>query len=217
MVHLSAMSEPRSSAHRRASLALALCALLTPLACTKTPEPDPAASPARDTKAPEAHATPTQGAAAQAPKGPTEIGWDAPKGWEKAENPSPMRKATYKIPRAAGDTEDGELSVSQAGGTVDMNVNRWAGQFEAKGPEAVKREEKTVNGLKVSVVEIKGTFTGSGMPGGPAGAAKPSYALLGAIVETSGQLWFFKLTGPEKTLAAARGDFDHLVDSIRAK
>ena len=56
------------------------------------------------------------------------------------------------------------------------------------------------------------------LPGGPAGEPKPAFALLGAIVETGpASGWFFKLTGPEKTLDAAKGDFDRMVDSLRAK
>jgi hypothetical protein len=50
----------------------------------------------------------------------------------------------------------------------------------------------------------------------PQQGPKPGYALLGAIVETSPPT-FFKLTGPEKTVMAARADFDKLVDGLRAK
>lgn len=152
-----------------------------------------------------------------APAGPTEIAWDAPATWQKDETPRPMRRATYKIPRASGDAEDAELSISQAGGTVDMNVNRWIGQFETSGPDATKRSERKVGDLKVTMLEVKGTFTGGGMPGGPAAAAKANFALLGAIVETAGSPWFFKLTGPEKTVEAAKADFERFVDSIRPK
>jgi hypothetical protein len=128
-----------------------------------------------------------------------------------------MRKATYTIPRAAGDAEDGELSVSQAGGTVDQNVARWAGQFERRVEDA-KRASRTVNGLRVTVVEIHGDYSGMTMPGAPAPAPakKPGWALLGAIVETSPPT-FFKLTGPEKTVMHARPDFDRLVESLHAK
>ena len=54
------------------------------------------------------------------------------------------------------------------------------------------------------------------MPGAPPGPAKPDYALLGAIVETQPP-HFFKLTGPAKTVAAAKADFDKMVQSFRAK
>jgi hypothetical protein len=182
--------------------------------CSKTPEPDSGPGPAR----PEISSP--QGPVAEAPKppspsGPADVAWDAPATWQKIDNPSPMRKATYKIPRAAGDAEDAELSVSQAGGSVDMNVNRWSGQFEQKTPD-VKRTQKKVGDLNVTIIEIHGTFTGSGMPGGPKAPAKEKYALLGAIVETA-QPTFFKMTGPDKTVAAARADFDKFIDSLRAK
>jgi len=182
--------------------------------CNKTPESDSA--PVRPTSTlmtpPGLRPPPPMQLA-----GPAEVAWDAPAGWIKAENPSPMRKATYRIPHAASDTEDAELSVSQAGGTVELNVDRWAGQLGAK-PESVKREKKHVGGLDVTVVEIHGTYSGMGMPGVAAGssAAKPGWALLGAIVETPTPT-FFKMTGPDKTVAAARADFDRLVESVHAK
>jgi hypothetical protein len=200
-----------------AAAALAALAALAATACSKTPEPAPtSASPA-----PTQAAQPGTGAAAPVkpttPAGPTEIAWDAPAAWQKVENPNPMRKATYKIPRATGDAEDAEMSVSQAGGSVEMNIKRWSSQFETKDPNATKRSERKNGDLKVTVVEVKGTFTGSGMPGGPPGEPKPSYGLLGAIVETAGTSWFFKLTGPEKTVDAAKTDFDRMVDTIRPK
>ena len=45
---------------------------------------------------------------------------------------------------------------------------------------------------------------------------KTGWALLGAIVETQTPT-FFKMTGPEKTVLAARGDFDKFVDGFKAK
>jgi hypothetical protein len=204
--------------HARLLLSLALALAPLAAACDKAPEPKPEAPSAGPTRA----ASPASSAAAAAqkpatPAGPTEIAWDAPATWQKAENPSPMRKATYKIPKAVGDAEDAELSISQAGGSVDMNVKRWEGQFETKGPDASKRTERKVGDLKVTMVEIKGVFNGSGMPGGPPAAPKPNFALLGAIIETAGAPWFFKLTGPEKTVEASKADFERFVDSIRPK
>jgi hypothetical protein len=144
--------------------------------------------------------------------GSSALAWDAPKTWKSMPNPSAMRKATYSIPRAAGDAEDADLSVMEAGGGVDPNVERWAGQFEG-GKESLKKTSKTVSGFKVTVVDVQGTFAGGGMGG--ASGAKPSWALLGAIVEVGGSLWFFKMTGPAKTVAAARPEFDKLVSSFK--
>jgi hypothetical protein len=119
-----------------------------------------------------------------------------------------MRLATYKV------GSDAEMAVSQAGGAVDANVDRWIGQF---GPDAKKNAKvttKKVSGLDVTIVEVEGTF-GGGM--GPGQGAKEGWALLGAIVATPGMPHFFKLTGPAKTVKAARPELDELVASFAAK
>jgi hypothetical protein len=179
------------------------------LGCAKAPEPEKSAVTPIGTST-GAAATPQKAA----PAGPTDVAFDAPASWQKAENPSPMRKATYKIPKAKGDAEDAELSVSQAGGSVEMNLQRWAGQFVPKAE--VKRTEKKVGDLKVTIAELHGTFSGSGMPGAAAAAPKDKWEMLAAIVETTPPT-FFKMTGPENTVAGARADFEKLIDGMRAK
>ncbi len=188
------------------SLCLAFVVLA---ACSKTPEPTPEAKK----EEPAAPAKTATSAPAATGSALTEIAWDAPPAWQSMPNPNPMRKATYKIPRAAGDTEDAELTVSAAAGGVEANVKRWAGQFGSAEP---KTEKKKVNGLDVTVVEIKGTFSGGGMMGAPS-APKEKQMLLGAVVDAGDRQHFFKMTGPEKTVAAARPDFDKLVASLHSK
>lgn len=146
-------------------------------------------------------------------EGPDDIAWEAPKAWQSVPNANTMRKATYKIPKAPGDPEDAELTVSAAAGGVDANVKRWAGQFGNTEP---KIEPRTPNGLKVTVVEIKGTYASGGMMGGPS-TPKEKYMLLGAVVDGADRQHFFKMTGPEKTVTAAKKDFDAFVSSFRAK
>lgn len=192
------------------------------VACSKTEEPKatttttPTATATATTSATAtATTTPTTSATATAAAGSTtDIAWDVPAKWTTAPNPSPMRKATYKTPKAAGDTDEPEVSVSQAGGDVDSNVARWSAQLGAKD---AKRTKVKVGSYNVTIVEVGGTFQGGGMPGTPAAAPKPHWALLGAIVEGVEPPYFFKMTGPEKSVAAARGDFDKLVGSVHAK
>ena len=192
------------------------------LGCNKQPEPiprdKPADQPPTSTSAtapsnPHGGTTTGTGAPAPAAAGPDEIGYDAPATWVSAPNPSPMRKATFKIPKAAGDAEDAELAVSAASGGVEPNVKRWEQQF---GDAKAKTEARTVNGLKVTVVEIKGKFASGGMMGQPA-APKADQMLLGAIVDTGDRQHFFKMTGPEKTVSASRKDFDKFVGTFRGK
>lgn len=177
-------------------------------ACDKRNEPPPAETAGTSRPATHGSAKPAP------PSGPSEIAWDAPPGWMSAA-PGPMRKATYVIKHVEGDSEDAELSVSQAGGTVAANVARWAQQL-GRSPGDVKRSERKVQGLAVTVVEIHGDYTGMRIPGAPPPATRSGYALLGAIIETSPPT-FFKLVGPEKSVMATRGDFDKLVDGVRPK
>ena len=192
---------------------LALALVLAMLGCSKTEEPSKTTT---TNQGPATPANPTTGANAAAPSAGGELTWDAPSAWTTLPNPSAMRRATYKVPRAAGDSEDGELSVTQAGGGVDANIERWATQFGA-AKDAMGAKKRTVNGLNVTTVETKGTFAGTRMPGAPPTTPKSNFKLLGAIVEGVEPPYFFKLTGPQKTVTAAQADFEKMVGTVRRK
>jgi len=138
---------------------------------------------------------------------PAAIAWKAPASWSTVPNASTMRLATYRVGR------DAELSVVRAGGSVDANVDRWQEQFQQGA--RIDRKDRTVHGLKVTVVRIDGTFEGGG---GMPGSAEPhaSWAMLAAIVEpaTAGSPYFFKLLGPADQVDAARTSFDGLLEGI---
>jgi hypothetical protein len=140
--------------------------------------------------------------------------WKAPARWQSVPNASTMRIATFKVPRAAGDTEDAELSITQAGGSVDANAERWIGQFDAASQKSAKRSTRTVGGLAVAIVEAKGTLAGGGMGMGNEPSSTTGRALLGAIVSTPGMPYFFKLTGPAASVLAARAELDALLASL---
>jgi hypothetical protein len=180
-----------------------------------TTEREPAASP--QSELPPGHpAVPSQGEAPQvAPEpasGPGGVTWTVPSDWQTVSNPSPMRLATYRVSGSGGDAE---MAVSRAGGSVDANVERWRGQFVGNDA-TTKRAERTVHGLKVTIVELDGTYKVSAMmmPGGGGGEPHPGWALLAAIVETSGAPYFFKLVGPEAAVRAARPRFDAMISSV---
>ena len=134
------------------------------------------------------------------------ITWKVPAGWTSLPNPNAMRIATYR-PAA-----DSELIVVRAGGTTDANIERWIGQFDE--PAQTQRSRKTIHGLGVEILEVRGTYAGSGMPGAPT-APRPGWSLLGAVVETPGTSYFFKLVGPSDQVQSAHASFDALVASIR--
>nr|QKW93783.1 hypothetical protein [Vitiosangium cumulatum] len=177
----------------------------------------------------QAQQTPPQAPAAQpAPQqGAPEAGgltWTAPTGWE-SQGTRPMRAATYRIAPAKGDTDAAELAVfyfgAGQGGAVDANVKRWLGQFQKSDGTPVtdkdaKTKKETLNGLAVTTVDVKGTYTGGGPMMGPS-TPKPGYRLLGAIVEGPEGPLFFKLTGPERTVASAEKGFRKLLESTKKK
>ena len=192
------------------SLALALLALA---ACDSSPKaaPAPATTSQATALSPAASAAPAAAAASGL------IAWTAPDSWKTVQHPSKMRMATYSIARAEGDPEDAELSVTHVGGGIEANIERWRQQFEGN-PEA-KIDKRDVRGMQVTVVELKGTYGAGGGPmmGGGTSEPKKDWALLAAIVATQPAAHFFKMTGPAKTVAAARADFDKLVASIAPK
>jgi len=138
------------------------------------------------------------------------ITWQASKEWESVPNPNAMRIATYRVPASHGG-EPAELSITRAGGSNEANIQRWLGQFG--GADQEKRSTKNVGGLPVTVIEVTGTYLGSGMTD-TSGTKRPNVTLVAAIVETPGSPYFFKLLGPAATVREARRGFDALLGSI---
>jgi hypothetical protein len=177
------------------------------------PEPPTEAPPLAGTVLPAGH-PPVDPNAGLAPAASAEsnLAWTVPPSWEVLPNTSSMRIATYRPPRAPGDTADTDVSVTQAGGAITANADRWLGQFDAEGRKTAKKTTKTIAGLEVTIVEVEGTFSG-----GMGGRTESGWALLGAIVATPGMPHFFKMTGPKKTVTAARKDFDAMLASMAMK
>lgn len=153
---------------------------------------------------------------------PGELAWTLPKEWAEEPPKSGMRKAQYRLPAAPGDKEDGECVVyyfgAGQGGDVKPNLDRWATQFHGWGSTPPKFSEMKSGGFTISRAEIRGTYAASpmSMGGGPEPEPKAAYMLLGAIVPGPEANWFFKCTGPEKTMEANRARFDALLASVRA-
>lgn len=143
------------------------------------------------------------------------VSWIVPERWSEGSQ-KPMRVATYTTPAATGDTEGGECGVfyfgSGQGGDVQMNIDRWVNQFENGKP---KQSSKEVNGMKVELVQIDGTYLAPGGPMMQSSGKFEKYRLLGAIVAGPEGSVFFKLTGPAKTIAEAESDFNTLVQSLK--
>lgn len=143
------------------------------------------------------------------------VSWGVPKRWVPG-GERPMRVATYAIPAAEGDTEGAECAVfyfgQGVGGSITDNIDRWVGQFQpTSGPD---RSEKEVNGMNVTTVRIAGAYLNPSGPMMESMGTKPGFRLLGGIVEGPQGLVFFKITGPEKTIASLEGEYEALLGSL---
>jgi hypothetical protein len=133
-----------------------------------------------------------------------------------------MRVAQFAIPRAAGDGQDAELVLyyfGGAGGTVEANIERWLGQMQQPDGRAssavAKREARTVNGLKVTLVDVSGTYIAEMTPGSKERHHSPNFRMRAAVIETARGPYFVKLTGPAKTISAAGKTFDEFLHSLK--
>jgi hypothetical protein len=143
-----------------------------------------------------------------------------PAAWTRVPATSDVRAAQYRIPRAAGDREDGEIVLfyfgESKGGGVQDNLDRWYGQFTQPdgrpSRDAATLTVRTVHGLKVTAVDLAGTYTGMG----PGARPMPGTRMLAAVVEGTGGPWFFKAIGPAATMAAAKAAFDEVLGSLEA-
>ncbi len=138
--------------------------------------------------------------------------WSVPSRWNVLPERS-MRVATYGIPGGGGAECGVYYFGAGQGGNADANIQRWTGQFESGATS--KRSTRQVNGVQVSLVEVTGTYLAPSGPMMQSSGAKTGYQLLGAVITGPQGSVFFKLTGPQKDVKAARADFDALVGSIK--
>lgn len=135
------------------------------------------------------------------------IRWTAPAGWTEVEK-APMSFATLQPAGEPGM----RVTISQAGGGLMPNINRWEGQLglpPSKGPEDLKKissEITRADGERALLVDLTGTK--------PASTERPQQRMVAAIVDGgNGRSWFFKMAGPVDKVGALKPQFEELVKS----
>lgn len=134
-----------------------------------------------------------------------------PAGWKQAPPANQMRLAELQVADPSNDAGKAcVVAFTSAGGDVQSNIARWAGQMRDAAGQPAKADvtQREIGGFHVSVVELAGAYQGMGE------AAKPEWMLRGAIVETPGGLLFVKMTGPASGMGPAAAGWRALVDSI---
>ena len=160
--------------------------------------------------------------AAAVQSGGGHLAFTAPSSWHTRPAASSMRVAEFVIPRAQGDAEDAELIVyyfgAQGGGSPQANIDRWIGQMQRPDGGSVrddaKAESRTINGLAISSVDVSGTYVAEVRPGASEHFNKPDFRLMAAVVDTPRGAYYIKLTGPSRTVAAARPAYEAFLGSL---
>jgi hypothetical protein len=154
-----------------------------------------------------------------------ELKYKVPTGWVSEPPSSSMRVAQYKLPKVEGDSEDATLTLyffgSGQGGSVSDNVDRWINQMQqpdgSPSKDKAKTETLNVNGLKVTMVDVSGTYTAQMSPGSDSRHNDRNQRLRAAVVETPKGNYFAKLIGPEKTVAHWDQSFVDYIKSFEFK
>ncbi len=212
-----ARTEPGTGIYRACWSGIGLCLLLS--GCAGESVSNAGNAPA---------AAPTVGSAAPASDRQKVLGpftLEVPSGWVEQTPRSRMRRAQFALPRESGDSEDGELTVFYfgmgQGGSTDANINRWIGQVgQPDGSSSrakAKIRESDVSGFRMTEVDVSGTLKASNMPGAPQRPARTGYRLMGAVLESPQGPWFFKLVGPEKTIARWAESFRQFIASAKSQ
>ena len=149
--------------------------------------------------------------------------FDAPPDWVSKAPSSSMRVAEWSLPKTAGDAEDAILTLyffgASQGGNVQANLDRWIGQMAQpdgrQSRDVAKTSSLTSHGLKVTFVDVTGTYVAEVTPGSTEHFNKPGFRQCAAVVETPGGPYFVKLTGPEKTVAKWQDSYTTFLKSLR--
>lgn len=129
-----------------------------------------------------------------------------PGDWKEEAPSNKLRLAQFQIAPVEGDKEGAELVVSSFGGDgggVDPNLKRWIGEFDANGRKVKVTKGQSTQGAYY-LCDLTGTY--NKRLGPFAGKATPipgSRALEVILLVPDANIYFLKLTGPEKTVTAA--------------
>lgn len=147
----------------------------------------------------------------------------APAEWKEVENPRQFRYKEFVLPRQADDKMDAELIIfyfgEGGGGGVEANISRWKGMFEPPPGKTIddvaKREEFKVGNVKVTYLDISGTYLFRPFPMAPRAEPRPNHRMIGVIFESPKGPYFFRLVGPEKTVTYHKKAFDEWLRNFK--
>jgi hypothetical protein len=131
--------------------------------------------------------------------------WNLPKGWTQDAKSGGMRYATLR-PGARGKIDVSVVVLPGPAGGELANVNRWRGQIglSPMNEASLASARKAVKAPAGSVSVYD--FTSEG---------QAKSRMVAGLLTAGGNSWFVKMVGDAETVAAARGDFMRLLESLR--
>ncbi len=141
-----------------------------------------------------------------------------PADWKESEASSQFRFKQFTLPKQGEDKADAELILfffgPGGGGGVDANVKRWKGMFEGGKSD---QQELKIGEVKATYLDLTGTYLMRKRPNDPneRPTPMPGYRMLAVVFESPKGPYFFRLVGPEKTVAHHKKGFDEWLKSFK--
>lgn len=122
----------------------------------------------------------------------------APRTWLRKKPPIDFILAEFALPRAPGDPEDAQLTVTAVGPNDPDRLNQLREELKKSSGQAAVEYLK-VSGVEVILVDASANY--GEMPGVFAPEVREGrYRVLNAIVPAGEKLYFVNCSGPEKTV-----------------
>ncbi len=141
-----------------------------------------------------------------------------PAEWKTIQPKMQMIEHEFVAPADAQPADAARITIMQAAGSIDANIDRWIAQFEGSKKSDAKIEELDIAGCKVHMVDITGTFVqkmGGPFAPGPTESFK-DYRMLSAIIETKNEgKIFVKMTGPNATVEKLADGMKKMIQEIQ--
>ena len=152
----------------------------------------------------------------------TPLTFPTPEGWMSETPANAMRKAQFGLPRAESDDQDASVIVfffGSAGGSLQMNMQRWASQFEQPDGgvpmDRMTHTQRTVNGMPVAEFELAGTYVAETFPGSGERVHHEGWRMLASVIESDHGPYYVKLVGPAATTSRWEASYRAFVGGVR--
>jgi hypothetical protein len=146
-----------------------------------------------------------------------------PKEWKTKEAPPTgiNRIATFALPKEEGDKEDAELVISHypnGGGSLEANLDRQRVLFlPAEGKDKIdeKKTDVKVGTHKATYQDLSGTFKKKPFPMSDKFTPLKDYRQIFVVLDHNGGTYYFKYTGPAKTVEKHKKSFDEWLAAFK--